>query len=103
VSEGFHGTQGSRLITDLIERLQPHWHIAGHYHHMIGPLHLGRTTYVGLALLLQPISRDPSHLIQPGSLALLDTDTADISFVTDGWLTSIGGPGFDFVAAVRAS
>lgn len=87
ISTGFHGqTQGSREITTLIEWLQPTFHIAGHYHHMNGPRLYGRTTYLGLNIVLPPVRRDPVGQAQPGCMAVLDTTAGSIQFVTDPWL-----------------
>ena len=94
VAVGYSGnTQGSQMITDLIQVMQPAYHIAGHYHHMIGPNMSGRTTYIGLASLFPGRRGGPP--LQDGSLALLDTASGELRFVTDGWLRDYG-EGFDF-------
>lgn len=86
-------TQGSRMLTDLVAHLEPAYHVAGHYHHMIGPQHLGNTTYLGLASLFPGRRSGPP--LQDGSLALLDTSRGELGFVTDGWLRDFGA-GFAF-------
>ena len=94
VAVGFSGnTQGSQKISDLLKVLQPTYHVAGHYHHMIGPSRYGRTTYIGLASLFP--GRRGGAPLQDGSLALLDTASGELRFVTDGWLRDYG-EGFDF-------
>lgn len=94
VAVGYSGnTQGSQTISDLLHVLQPTYHIAGHYHHMIGPNTYGRTTYMGLASLFPGRRGGPP--LQDGSLALLDTANGELRFVTDGWLRHYG-EGFDF-------
>ena len=94
VAVGFSGsTQGSQKISDLLKVLQPAYHVAGHYHHMIGPTSYGRTTYIGLASLFP--GRRGGAPLQDGSLALLDTARAELRFVTDGWLKDFGA-GFAF-------
>lgn len=101
ISVGFHGqTQGSRMITDLIARLQPAYHLAGHYHHLNGPRRYGRTTYLGLNIVLPPVRRGPERRVQPGCLAILDTDADTLHPVTEPWLVGFD-KGFDFGAALR--
>ncbi len=98
---GFHGqTQGSRMITDLIARLQPAYHLAGHYHHLNGPRRYGRTTYLGLNIVLPPVHRDPERRVQPGCLAILDTDADTLQPMTEPWLAGFDKD-FDFGAAFR--
>ncbi len=96
VSTGYQGQiQGSRRISALVEALEPRHHIAGHYHHLIGPKKFGRTTYLGLACLLHPPSRDPSRQVPPGAFVLLDTEEARARFVADRWVDRIS-ENFDF-------
>src|SRR5581483_5896407 len=53
VSVGYYGqTQGSRLVTQLIEQLQPTFHVAGHLGQH-GPRTNGRTTFLCLAGLIE--------------------------------------------------
>ncbi|MGH2731461.1 MAG: metallophosphoesterase family protein [Actinomycetota bacterium] len=92
VSTGYQGQiQGSRRISALVEALEPRHHIAGHYHHLIGPRKFGRTTYLGLACLLHAPSRDPSRQVPSGAFVLLDTEEAEARFVTDRWVDGISG------------
>ena len=89
----YGGTQGSRVLTDLIERIRPrHW-AGGHYHHMIGPNRYGATTYHCLASLF-PGRQDAEPLLD-GCLALLDTESDSFEFVTEDWLRDFGED-FDF-------
>lgn len=81
--------QGSPMISALIENLQPRYHVAGHYHHMNGPRAYGKTVYLGLCCLLHPLRRDPTRSVQPGSLALLDTETDEFRHVTEDWLETV--------------
>jgi len=81
--------QGSPMISELIETLQPRYHVAGHYHHMNGPRNYGKTVYLGLSCLLHPLRRDPTRSVQPGSLALLDTETDEFRHVTEDWLEKV--------------
>jgi hypothetical protein len=76
---------GSAQITQLVETIQPQYLIAGHYHHMIGPTMYGRTKYLGLNVLIH-LRLDPSGRVQPGCLAILDTEKDELNFVTDDWL-----------------
>jgi len=59
---------------------------------MLGPKQYGSTTYFGLnqigALLkLKPRLHDPSRTVQPGTMAILNTDTGILEFLTGDWLT----------------
>jgi len=96
VSTGYHGeTQGSALISGLIQTIHPRYLIAGHYHHVIGPTAFGGTTYLGLNVLVH-LRDDAEHRrVRPGSMAVLNTETNDLSVVTDDWLSDIDRQ-FDF-------
>ncbi|SRR6266571_359838 len=95
-STGFYGqTQGSSLVSKLIETIQPRYHLAGHLHTMLGPKQYGPTTSLGLnqlggLLKLKPRQHDPSRTLQQGTMALLHTDTGVLEFVTGHWLTEFG-------------
>ncbi len=93
VSVGYHGqTQGSRLITTLVERLEPSSHIAGHLT-LIGPQSHGTTNFLCLDSLVPSPFRNPGwHGLQPGCLALLDTATGVLQPVTESWLSSFDSP-----------
>ena len=91
-STGFHGqTQGSSQVSQLIEMIQPRYHLAGHLHTMIGPKQYGPTTYFGLnrfggLLKSRSGQREASHTLQQGTMALLNTETGILEFVTGDWL-----------------
>lgn len=90
ISTGFYGqTQGSSLVSTLIETIQPRYHLAGHLHTMIGPKQYGPTTYFGLNQLgglKKPRQRDAQRTLQQGTMALLNTETGVLEFVTGDWL-----------------
>lgn len=88
-------TQGSALITDLIETIQPRYLIAGHYHHMNGPRKYGNTTYLGLNVLVDLRDDGVRRRVQPGSIAVLETETDTLEYVTDDWLATMDKD-FDF-------
>lgn len=98
IGTNFRGeTQGSTLISELIETIRPQYVIAGHYHHRNGPKTFGATTYLGLNVLVDLRNDGELRTIQPGSIAVLDTETNHIQVVTDDWLSSFDKD-FDFVA-----
>jgi Icc-related predicted phosphoesterase len=88
VAQDWRGAaQGSRALTELVERAGPRWHVAGHYHHAIGPQRQGRAQYVGLSCLVHPLTSkwdsgasDPLGRVQPSSIGVLDTDTGYWAF-----------------------
>ena len=102
-SAGYHGdVHGSRLMSALLERIQPRFHVFGHAHQLAGPEPFGRTTYLGLdALVASPIWHPEARGLKPGCLGLLDTATGELTPVTDGWLADFPTP-FDFDAWARA-
>ncbi|GCE08296.1 metallophosphoesterase family protein [Dictyobacter aurantiacus] len=89
-STGFYGqTQGSTQVSKLIEALQPRYHVAGHLHTMIGPQQYGSTTSLGLNKLgglSRPRQCETLPTLRQGTMALLDTATATLEFVTGDWL-----------------
>jgi len=96
VGTNYYGeTQGSLLISDLVNRLQPRFVMAGHYHHRIGPRVYGCTTYMGLNVLVNLREDGERRTIQPASLAVLDTATGNHYFVMDDWL-ALFDKDFDF-------
>ncbi|MAG37667.1 MAG: hypothetical protein CL878_15640 [Dehalococcoidia bacterium] len=99
IGRGFRGqVQGSRLMTQLIEHLQPAFHLGGHLHHLNGPLTFGPTTYLGLNGLTPSARWHPEQTgLQPGCLAVLDTEAQTLSPVTDPWLSRFPTP-VDFEA-----
>ncbi|MGW4791427.1 hypothetical protein ACWEPC_03285 [Nonomuraea sp. NPDC004297] len=103
-------TQGSRKLTELIERLQPRLHISGHYHHQNGPRHYGATTSYALAQLVPPKVRrrdslpiNPRQRIAPGSIGLLDTRTYAFEYIHSPWLADIHGDHLDLAALLTAT
>ncbi|MXQ52387.1 metallophosphoesterase family protein [Shimazuella alba] len=96
IGTGYYGDiQGSTMISTLIKQLQPNYLIAGHYHHMAGPLQFKNTTYLGLSVLVNLRENDQLRSIEPGSMAVLDTSQAELRFVLEPWITDING-NFDF-------
>ncbi|CAG7621724.1 hypothetical protein PAESOLCIP111_02360 [Paenibacillus solanacearum] len=97
VGTNYYGeTQGSRRITALIERLQPKYLIAGHYHHAIGPHQYGDTTYFGLNVIMN-LRKEQGGPTEPGWMAVLDTDRDELTPVADEWPVECGEP-FPFQA-----
>ena len=100
IGEGYYvQTQGSKVLTELIERRQPRHHVGGHYHQMNGPHRYGQTTYHCVAALF-PGRQDAAPLLD-GCLAVLDTEADSFDFVTEGWLRGFGKD-FDFAAHFAA-
>jgi hypothetical protein len=93
LSTGYHGqVQGSRLIAELVGRLQPTFHVAGHYH-LNGPRRYGRTTFLCLSQLVDsPIWRPEARGLQGGCLAVLDAEKGELLPVTDPWLSEFPTP-----------
>lgn len=93
-STGFRGDiQGSRMITDLIERSRPTFHVAGHAHVLSGPTRFGETTYLGLdCVVASPLYHPDVRGFQPGCLGVLDTDHGKLEAVTDDWLAGFETP-----------
>ncbi len=86
----YHGlTQGSKYITELVEKLKPQYHITAHYHHMIGPHKRGNVIHLGLNNLVLPLRGKPGRKIRHGCIAILDTDTSELNFVKDEWLSDM--------------
>ena len=94
VGRGYHGqVQGSSQVSKLIDALQPRFHLSGHLHTMRGPVAYGETTSFGLHGFggsSRPRVRQASRTVQPGTVAVLDTDTGDLEFVIGSWLMDLG-------------
>jgi Icc-related predicted phosphoesterase len=90
-------TQGSALISNLIERINPKYIIAGHYHHINGPKLFGSTTYLGLNVLVNLRDDGDVRRIQPGSIAVMDTEKNELNVITDEWLSDINRD-FEFIS-----
>ncbi|MBN1622735.1 MAG: metallophosphoesterase [Clostridia bacterium] len=90
VGFSYHGiTQGSRNITELVDKLKPDFHITAHYHHMIGPHDRHGTIHMGLNNLVLPLRGKPGRNLRAGCIALMDTENRNVEFVKDEWLTNI--------------
>jgi hypothetical protein len=102
-SVGFRGdVHGSAAISRLVERLGPRWHVAGHAHVLHGPRRFGPTVYLGVdCVVASPVWEPEKTGLQPGCLAVLDTETAALEPVLDGWLTGFDRR-FDFDAFIEA-
>ena len=86
----YHGlTQGSKYITELVEKLKAKYHITAHYHHMIGPHKRGDTIHMGLNNLVLPLRGKPGRHLRSGWMAVLDTGKDRLEFVKDEWLTDM--------------
>ncbi len=96
-STGFSGDiHGSQMISQLIERIRPSYHVAGHAHVLSGPTRYGQTTYLGLDGIVAPTLYHPdARGFQPGSLGVLDTCHGKLEPVADDWLAEFKTP-FDF-------
>ncbi len=100
IGEGYYGhTQGSKVLTELLERTQPRHLVGGHYHRMNGPHRYDDTVYHCVAALFPGRQQVPPLL--DGCLAVLDTEADSFEFVTDGWLRNFGKD-FDFTAHFAA-
>ncbi|GAA4848093.1 hypothetical protein GCM10023310_27750 [Paenibacillus vulneris] len=93
-------TQGSTLISQLIDNIQPKYAIGGHYHHRIGPKMYGSTTYLGLNVLIDLRKDGALRQIKSGCMAVLDTESDHVDFVIDSWLSHIDKD-FEFVSYMR--
>ncbi|MEM7128273.1 MAG: metallophosphoesterase [Chloroflexota bacterium] len=96
-SIGYHGdTHGSPLMTKLLEHLKPMFQIAGHAHCESGPERYHQTTYLGLNILVASRKWHPDAVgIEPGCLALLDTELDTLTPVRSEWFGEFEAP-FNF-------
>ncbi len=92
---------GSQQISKLMEVVQPQYLVAGHAHQMRGPNYYGNTAYIGLGIIIKARRADPRRTVQPGSMAVYDTETRTLEFVMDDWLADFHGD-IDFVSFVEA-
>lgn len=101
VSVGYHGqVQGSALITQLIARTQPTFHVAGHLA-LSGPHISGGTTSLVLeGLVASPLWQPAARGLEPGCLAVLATSAGQLTPVTAPWLSRFPTP-FDADAWLR--
>lgn len=85
--------QGSKRISALLARLQPAFHIAGHYHHLNGPRQEGMTTSLALSSLVASARWQPDATgLQPGCIAVLDTVAGQLTPVVAAWLSDFPIP-----------
>jgi hypothetical protein len=90
--------QGSQRIRELIEHLQPTYHLSGHYHHLNGPRQYGRTESLSLASLVASARWKPEETgLQLGCMATLDTEFGELTPITGKWMHAFPTP-FDFSA-----
>lgn len=96
-SAGFRGDiHGSRLISELLSRLQPRFHVFGHAHQQTGPQALAHTTYLGLDALVASAKWEPDAKgLKLGCFGVLDTESGDLRPIMDPWLAGFPTP-FDF-------
>jgi Icc-related predicted phosphoesterase len=88
ISTGYQGqVQGSSRVLDLIEVVQPKYHIAGHLHTVLGSRQYGATTYIGLSGILLLKRQVSSRIFQSGCMAILDTLAGTLDFANDDWLS----------------
>ncbi|MCK5758491.1 MAG: metallophosphoesterase [Clostridiales bacterium] len=86
----YHGlTQGSKYITELVEKIKPQYHITAHYHHMIGPHRRHNTIHLGLNNLVLPLRGKPGRNLRAGWMAVMNTETDTLEFIKDDWLTDM--------------
>ena len=84
IQMGFKGQlQGSRIITEMLEILEPKFHFHGHYHTTVGPNRIKKTLSQGLAVFMRPRRNTPAMDINPGSIGVLDTDTNQFYYLID--------------------
>lgn len=92
VWRSYHGdVHGSRSVMEIIEHLQPRFCIGGHFHHPVGPIQFGRTTYFGLDGVTSG-RWHPYSGVSPGCIAIVDTDFNQLSHVRVEWLGGLAGP-----------
>ncbi len=98
IGVGYRGqTQGSGLVTKLVETVQPAFHVAGHVHHLSGPRRYGQTTSWTLSGLVASSRWYPDlNGFEPGCLAVLDTDTKSLRPIADEWMAHFDTKSFDF-------
>jgi len=92
-TKGFRGdVQGSQMITELIEALQPRYFFSGHTE-LVGPCHIGETVYLNLGDLVYSARWEPEKTgLKRGCMAILDTDNGDIEIAAGGWLDEFETP-----------
>lgn len=95
-SAGFRGNpQGSQLVSELIEVLRPAFHASSHYHHLRPPGRIGPTLSVGLNSVVGHF-RSASERLQPGCMAVLDTEHNTIETIDAPWFADIPRTGFEW-------
>jgi hypothetical protein len=98
ISRGFNGQiQGSALISMLLDRLQPGFHVAGHYHISIARTY-GRTKFLCLNNIVASARWHPEMKgIQPGWIAVIDTSKNSLSHIDSPIITGIQAPSDDWL------
>jgi hypothetical protein len=93
IAEGFNGqTQGSALITKLLDQLQPEFHVAGHYHISVARTY-GRTKFLCLSNIMASAKWHPEIKgICPGWLAVIDTSSNSLMPINEAVITGIEQP-----------
>ncbi len=93
-SQGYRGDiGGSRRISQLVEALQPSFHVFGHAHQPIGPAKAGRTTYLGLdGLVASRLWHPEEGGLKSGCFGLLDIAEGELRPITDAWLKAFPTP-----------
>jgi len=113
-SVGYRGNvQGSRLVTELVDRTRPRLHVFGHAHERIGPGRTGDTIFLGLAGLVASVLWRPEAKgatgatgakgVEPDCLAVVDTEASGplaVHPVAEPWLADFQKP-FDLTTWSR--
>ena len=84
IQMGFKGKiQGSRIVSEILETLEPKFHFHGHYHTTTGPNKIKQTLSQGLAVFMLPRRNTPAMDINPGSIGVFDTDKQEFYYLID--------------------
>ena len=83
------------MISALVRHLQPRFHVGGHYHVSLSRMY-GTTSFLCLSNIVPSAKWKPNEKgIQPGWLAILDTETSMLNPMKESWMAEIDTP-FDF-------
>ncbi|NEO87519.1 MAG: hypothetical protein F6J87_25145 [Spirulina sp. SIO3F2] len=84
IQMGFRGRlQGSKVLSEIIEILEPKFHFHGHYHTTTGPNKIHQTRSQGLAVFMRPRRNTPAIDINPGSIGVFDTERGEFYYIID--------------------